>query len=400
MICSKIHSTKSLNRSTQQGKCIKYRGDIVHRSFDLELLLAVEPGESEVQQLLHGTTLMVPRHLLMQVPPHPFDRVVVRAAARQKVQLNSVLMIPQVGHHLLAAVKLRIVADDVDLLVPSQPMAQVVQVGQEQSRIPPLLRLALGEENLTAAPVDRAGKVALLVSPRGLDLGLLTLEHPHRADLGVGIDVDLVLEDSRFVLRQSGHELPQFSQLDPPLLLVRLHRRAGPTIDHAALMQPPTDGLATDVEVITPQHQEGDDFTAPTAAEETKVPRDFATDQVDDDGHPCGTEAAGAARLMPGHGFHSFLMEPFDPSINGSGAAEQERCDSQPGVTIGQQQEDVGAEANLGVGVLAISIEQRLALPGVEGHATSHGCKYQRCELSCSTQLYRPRLLSLLRGSI
>ena len=48
-----------------------------------------------------------------------------------------------------------------------------------------------------------------------------------------------------------------------------------------------------------------------------------------------------------------------------------------PGVTIGQQQEDVGAEADLGVGVLAISIEQRLALPGVESHATSHGCKYQ-----------------------
>ena len=71
-----------------------------------------------------------------------------------------------------------------------------------------------------------------------------------------------------------------------------------------------------------------------------------------------------------------------------------------PGVASGQEQQDVGTEADLGVGVLAISVEQRLALPGVEGHATGHGCKYQRCELSWSTQLYRPRLLSLLRGSI
>ena len=165
-------------------------------------------------------------------------------------------------------------------------------------------------------------------------------------------------------------------------------------------MQPPADRLATDVKTITLQHQEGDDFAAPAAAEETKLTRDFGTDQVDDDGQPCGTEAKGVARLVPGHGFHSFPVEPFDPSINGSAAAEQERRDRRPSVAIVQQQEDVGAEANLGVGVLAISIEQRLALPGVEGHATSHGCEYQRCELSSSTPLYRPRLLSLLHGPI
>ena len=47
-----------------------------------------------------------------------------------------------------------------------------------------------------------------------------------------------------------------------------------------------------------------------------------------------------------------------------------------------------------------ISVEQRLALPGVEDHATGHGCKYQVRELSWSTQLYRPRPLSLLRGAI
>ena len=132
-------------------------------------------------------------------------------------------------------------------------------------------------------------------------------------------------------------------------------------------MQPPADGLATDVELITPQHPQGDDFAAPAAAEETKVPRDFATDQVDDDSHPCGTEAAGAARLVPGHGFRSFLVKPFDPSINGSGAAEQERCDSRPGVAIGQQQKDVSGSGPRGRGPCDID----RATPGVAGRRGS-----------------------------
>ena len=34
-----------------------------------------------------------------------------------------------------------------------------------------------------------------LVVPRRLDLCLLPLEHPHRADLGIGVDVDFVLEE-------------------------------------------------------------------------------------------------------------------------------------------------------------------------------------------------------------
>ena len=93
-------------------------------------------------------------------------------------------------------------------------------------------------------------------------------------------------------------------------------------------------------------------------------------------------------------------MEPLDPAVDGAGATEQQGDDGRPGVAVVQEQEDVGAEADLGVGVLAISVEQRLALPGVEGDATGHGCEYQRCELSGSTQLYRPRLLSPLRGAI
>ena len=210
--------------------------------------------------------------------------------------------------------------------------------------------------------MDRAGEVSFLVIPRRLNLGLLALEHPHRADLGVGVDIDLVLEDGRLVIGQLGQELPQLSQLDPTFLLVRLQDGARPTVDHFATMQPSTDRLATDVQMIKTQHQEGDDLATSSAAEEAEVARGLGTDQVDD-GQPSGTEAKVPAGLVPGHGLDSFPVEPLDPSVDRPGAAEQERRDGGPGVAIGQQQQDMGAEADLGVGVLTISVEQRLALP-------------------------------------
>src|SRR5512135_1964786 len=73
-----------------------------------------QPTKGEVEQLLHGTTLMISRDFFMQVPPDPLDRVTVRAAARQEVQLEPLAVIPQVDHYRLAPVELGIVADDVD----------------------------------------------------------------------------------------------------------------------------------------------------------------------------------------------------------------------------------------------------------------------------------------------
>src|SRR5579872_2193661 len=97
---------------------------------------------------------------------------------------------------------------------------------------------------------------------------------------------------------------------------------------------------------------------------------------------------------------HPLRVEPLDPAVDGPGATEEQCGDGGPGVTVGQEQEDVGAESDLGVTVLTISVEQRLALPGVEGDATGHGCEFRVLDMSGSTQLYRPRLLSPLRGAI
>jgi hypothetical protein len=47
---------------------------------------------------------MISRDFFMQVPPDPLDRVTVRAAARQEVQLEPLAVIPQVDHYRLAPV--------------------------------------------------------------------------------------------------------------------------------------------------------------------------------------------------------------------------------------------------------------------------------------------------------
>ena len=88
-----------------------------------------------------------------------------------------------------------------------------------------------------------------------------------------------------------------------------------------------------------------------------------------------GSKRKGRPGLCPATPSIPSLVEPLDPAVDGAGAAEQHRGDGLPGVAIGQEQQDVGAESDLGVGVFAIAVEQRLALPGVEVHATDHGCK-------------------------
>src|SRR5262245_32237826 len=149
----------------------------------------------------------------------------------------------------------------------------------------------------------------------------------------------------------------------------------------------------------TPQ-QQGQRPTGPAAAEEAEVGWQLGGHPVDDDGEAGRVEAKGATELMPGDGLEALLVEPLDPAVDGAGAAEQHGADLLPGVAVGQEQQDVGAESDPGVGVLAISVEQRLALPGVEGHAAGHGCEYRARGLSRSTQLYRTRLLSYLGGII
>lgn len=69
------------------------------------------------------------------------------------------------------------------------------------------LAVAIGTERhqeLARPPVQRPGQVVFLVVARGGDFGLLSPEHPHRPDLGIGLEVDLILKQDDLVGRQVG----------------------------------------------------------------------------------------------------------------------------------------------------------------------------------------------------
>ena len=148
-------------------------------------------------------------------------------------------------------------------------------------------------------------------------------------------------------------------------------------------MQPAADGLAADLDLMPARS-----ISNATASQHQRLRRKpksrgacWVTQST-----TTATQAAakrkGRPGLCPATASTPSLVEPLDPAVDGAGAAEQHGGDGRPGVAVGQEQEDVGAEADLGVGVLAISVEQRLALPGVEGHAAGHGASTEvRIEL-------------------
>lgn len=343
---------------------------------------------------------MVAGDLVMKVPPHALDWVALRAVCRQEVQVDPLAVLPQVDRHRLARVALRVVADHVDLPVVSQPAPQVVEVRKEQRRVSPLLRCSLGQEDLAGPPMDRPGQVTLLVVAGRLDLRLLSLDHPHRADLWIGIDVDLVLEDDRLIGGQARDQRAQGVQLGLPLPVGRPDGRSRSAVNEVAAMEPAADGLTADLGPVFAEHQRDDGLAAPAAAEEAKVARRVLGDPLDDGSDPRGGEAKGAAGLVASHPLNSFGLEPLDPAVDGPGATEQDRADGGPRVPVIQEQEDVSAESDIGVAVSTVSVEQRSALVCVESDAAIHGRAFRVLRMSGSAQLYRAGPLSVLRGAI
>ena len=123
------------------------------------------------------------------------------------------------------------------------------------------------------------------------------LYHPHRADLGVGVDVHLVLEHRRLVGGQPGQELAEGVELGLAFGVLRAEHRTRAAIDQVAAMQPAADGLAADLDLVDLEHQQGDGLAAPPAAEEAEVARGVLGDPLDGDGDPLGGEAKGSAGL-------------------------------------------------------------------------------------------------------
>ena len=78
---------------------------------------------------------------------------------------------------------------------------------QEEQRA--VLPLPLDPGELPRAGVEGAGEVALLVLPRRRDRLLLAHQHPVRPDLGVQVDVDLVLVNGDLIRAEVADQPPE-----------------------------------------------------------------------------------------------------------------------------------------------------------------------------------------------
>lgn len=315
------------------------------------------------------------------------------------MQVDPIAVVVQIHRHLVTGMALRPVADHVDLLIPPQSRAEIVQVRQEQLRVAALLGLALGEEDLAGPPVDRTGDVPLLVVAGRLHLGLLPPDHPHRSDLGIGVDVHLVLEDGRLVVGQLGQELPQGSQPLLSLLIGRPEDGTGPAIDQVGPVQPAADGLATDLDPMEPTQHNGNDLAAPTTSREAELARCLLGDPLGGELDPGWVKARPAAGLVASDRLDALGVESLDPAVDGAAAAIQERGNSDPGVALAQQQEDRRAESDVGVGRSAVEIEEAGALLGSQVEAAFHRGARRKPEVRTHLVL-RCSTLSGLQGAI
>src|SRR5688572_15766425 len=88
----------------------------VARTLDLERISLLPPHEHSVRQFPQILTMMIPGDVLMEVPPHALDRVVVRRVAGEQVNLDPALMLPAVLDHFVVGMEAHVITDHVIFL--------------------------------------------------------------------------------------------------------------------------------------------------------------------------------------------------------------------------------------------------------------------------------------------
>ncbi len=194
---------------------------------------------------------------------------------------------------------------------------------------------------------------------------------------------DLVLPADRRAIGQVRHQAPPLVALGMPLGVGRPEDGAGSAVDQVTLREPAAHRLAADGRVVLLLAADGrvvllvepqdDRHAGPAAAEEAEVAGCLGGHPVDDDRDPTEPAAKGAAPLPPGQALDPLGLEPLQPAVDGAAAPEEGRQEVGPGASLGQEEQDEGAKAEFGVGILPVDREQVVALLGRQGECGRHG---------------------------
>src|SRR5262249_41067832 len=126
-------------------------------------------------------------------------------------------------------------------------------------------------------------------------------------------------------------------------------------------------------EAVELPEEEGEGLAAPAAAQQAEGPGCLRRDPADQDLDPAGAQAPAGAPGPAQEGLDATLLEALGPAGDGASGAEQNGGDNGPGVARGQEQDEVGAQAQLGVEVRAVAVQEGIAFIGRQLDTTRHG---------------------------
>src|SRR6516162_6467327 len=225
---------------------------------------------------------------------------------------------------------------------------------------------------LAGPPMQRTGQITLLVVSRRHHLGLLALEHPHTANLGIQVDVHLILEHHRLLLGRMQQQRPQAGHLGRVVGITARQNGTRSTPDDVGAVQPAAHGLAADILLMDAPQQQDDDLAAPAAAQEAKGAGGALCDPTNQDSDPAVQQARSACGQAQ-QGGNTALLEAALPAGDGAGAAIAEVGDGGPGVAVGQQEDEVGAQVEGRIGSMTVGVQEALAFVGLQHDTGRHG---------------------------
>ena len=145
-------------------------------------------------QFLDRLAPVIAGHVRVQVEPHTLDVVVVGAVGREEVEYDTAPKLGQERLGLLARVDDVVVEDEVD--APGAAVLGCQLLDQAAEQVTALAR-SLDPGELAGSGVQRPGNEVLLVLA-GRDYETpVPRDHPVAPDLGVEMDIHLVLEEDR-----------------------------------------------------------------------------------------------------------------------------------------------------------------------------------------------------------
>src|SRR5262249_10125482 len=146
-----------------------------------------------------------------------------------------------------------------------------------------------------------------------------------------------------------GHLAAQLGQDGLAVGVLGADDRPRPAPDQGALVQPAADRLAAGADAVLLPQQQRRGGAGPAAAGQAEGAGRPRQDPGDDQGGPAAGQppgpAAGVALQRP----EAALCEAALPARHGLAAGVEQGGDQGPGVAVGQQQDDVGAEPHHGV---------------------------------------------------